>query len=127
MRHTFDHEVTTILLDHVSGFEDHYLDLVGIYEGDLDIEILLMEVADLVVDLLVTRRDDVVLEQCAEAIELIARLGGRGEVVVAACFLAELPSAALERLRPLLGERTDELATAVEAHRSEVRAAGAIR
>jgi|GEM_PF-5550500 len=123
MHHTFDDHVAEILADEISGFDDHYYDLVELYDGDLDAEILLMELADFVSDLLITRQDDGRLEQCAAAIEEVAALPREGARFVLDCFLAELPAAVLERLRPMLGPRTGALARFLESRRAAARLA----
>lgn len=122
MHRAFDDLVSRILIEEICGFQDHYFDLLEIYEGDLDAEILVMELADLVADLLVTRRDDQALEQCAEAVEQVAQLQEQGEGCVLDFFLAELPAAALDRLRPLLGPHTAALARVLESRREADRA-----
>ncbi len=109
MQSALDHPTVQILLGEITGFEDHYLDLVDIYGDDLGCDIVLMELADVVADLLSSRRDDAMLEQCLEALEQVARLPEEGDDLVAAFFLAELPPSATDRIHPLLGERTAAL------------------
>lgn len=109
MRPPPDDMPVRILVHRIPRFEDHYLDLLDIYDDDLTPEIVFMELADVVSDLACTRRDDEMLEAALEAVEDVVEESAEHAELVGRCFLDQLSELTVERVRPLFKRRTSEL------------------
>ena len=91
MRPPTDDTAVALLRRHIPEFEDQYLDLVDIYDEDLTPEIVFMELADYVANLLVSDESEESLERCLAAVEHVVALSGDGATLVASTFVNELP------------------------------------
>jgi len=91
MRPLIDDTAITVLRGELPEFEDHYLDLVDIYDEDLTPEIVLMELADFVANLVTGGGNEITLERCLAAIDELAASTDDGPELVAYAFLNELP------------------------------------
>lgn len=110
MRPPIDDTAPTILRAALPEFEDHYLDLVDIYDEDLTPEIVLMELADFVSNLLAGGRCEATLERCLAAVDDVAVSTDDGPELVAYAFLNELPLPTRAAVAPYLGPVAAELA-----------------
>jgi len=117
MRPPIDDTAIMILRGKLPEFEDHYLDLLDIYDDDLTPEIVLMELADFVANLVVSGGEEA-LERCCAAVEDLATQTPDGAELVAYCFLNELPLGSRQAVRSHLGEETSHLAELI--YRGEV-------
>jgi hypothetical protein len=113
MRPPIDDSVIAIICAEIPEFNDYYLDLLDIYDEDLTPEIVLMELADFVANLVVSGGREETLERCCAAVEHLAAGTARGPELVAACFLNELPHGSRAAIQPYLGRLTDRLAESV--------------
>lgn len=113
MRPPIDDTAITALRSELPEFEDHYLDLLDIYEEDLTPEIVLMELADFVANLVVTGDREAMLERCMAAVENLAAGTEEGPEVVAFAFLNEIPLGSREVVRGYLGPVSTHLARLV--------------
>jgi hypothetical protein len=115
MRPLIDDAAITLVRGEVPEFEDHYLDLVEIYDEDLTPEIVLMELADFVTNLLAGGGSEVSLERCLAAIEDVASSTDDGRELVAYSFLNELPigtrAAVSSYLGPVAARLAERLST----------------
>jgi hypothetical protein len=91
VRPEIDDAAITLVRSHLPEFEDHYLDLVDIYDEDLTPEIVLMELADFVANLVAAGGSEVSLERCLAAVDDVASNTDDGRELVAYSFLIELP------------------------------------
>jgi len=115
MRPLVDDRAVTILRTTIPEFEDHYLDLLDIYDEDLTPQVVFNELADLVTELLHERDREETLERCFNAVECVAVTPGIDATeLVAFCFLDQLPPFALLRAREYAGPRTDALLVGLE-------------
>jgi hypothetical protein len=92
VRPPIDDAAVKLLRSEVPDFEDHYLDLIDIYDEDLTPEIVFMELADFVANLVTGAGSDGSLERCLAAIEQVAATTDEGGDLVAYSFLNELPA-----------------------------------
>ena len=113
MRPPTDDTAVTLLRRRVPEFEDQYLDLLDIYDEDLTPEIVLMELADYVANLLVTAESEETLERCLVAVEDVVAETDDGAALVAYAFVNELPPGSREVARSYFGPATDQLAELV--------------
>lgn len=115
MRPLLDERAVTILRTHVPEFEDHYLDLLDIYDEDLTPQVVFNELADLVTELFHEGGRDDTLERCFTAVEAVAVAPGLdGTEIVAFCFLDQLPPFAIDRARAYVGPVTEALLERLE-------------
>ena len=117
MRPPTDDTAVALLRRHIPEFEDQYLDLVDIYDEDLTPEIVFMELADYVANLLVSDESEESLERCLAAVEHVVALSGDGATLVASTFVNELPVAFRGAARSYFGPVTDQLRRARLARR----------
>ena len=110
MRPQIDDAAITLLRKELPEFEDHYLDLVDIYDEDLTPEIVLMELADFVANLVTGAGNDVALERCLTAIDELAASNEDGRELVAYSFLIELPPGTRGAVAPYFGPVAADLA-----------------
>jgi hypothetical protein len=113
MRPPIDFSAITVLRDELPEFEDHYLDLVDIYDEDLTPEIVLMELADFVANLIVSGGGEETLERSLLAVEDVAVSTREGPELLAYSFLIELPLGSREIARSYFGLLTASLADLV--------------
>lgn len=109
MRPPVDEAVIAALVDRLPEFRDHYLDLLALYDEDLTPEIVVLELADLVVDVLLRRDAEELLERCLDAVEELAA-SGDGPDLVGDAFLNVLPAGARTALHGRLGPLSEQLA-----------------
>ena len=96
-------------------FEDHYFDLLDIYDEDLTPQVVFNELADFVTGLLQDGEREDTLERCFAAVEIVAiEPGADGTGLVAFCFLDQLPPFALEMARSYLEPVTETILELVE-------------
>ncbi len=115
MRPPMDDRAVRILRENVPEFENHYLDLLDIYDEDLTPQVVFNELADFVTELLKSGDHEDTLERCFAALELVAvEPGADGTGLVAFCFLDQLPPFALERTRGYLEPVTETILELVE-------------
>jgi hypothetical protein len=114
MRPPVDETAIDLLRHQIPEFEAQYLDLLDIYDEDLTAEVVFTELADYVTDLLVTARDEEVLERCFEAIDEVARAADDGRQLVAFSFLVQLSDAASALARPFFGPVAADIADRLE-------------
>ncbi|MGD0944785.1 MAG: hypothetical protein ABR972_11005 [Acidimicrobiales bacterium] len=115
MRPPIDDRAIRILRENVPEFENHYLDLLDIYDEDLTPQVVFNELADFVTELLRHGDREDTLERCCTALELVAVApGADGTGLVAFCFLDQLPHFALERIRSYLEPVTETILELVE-------------
>lgn len=110
MRPPIDDTAITALRSELPEFEDHYLDLLDIYDEDLTPEIVLMELADFVANLVVTGDREAMLERCMAVVENLAAGTEEGPEVVTYAFLNEIPLGSREVVRSYLGPVSTQLA-----------------
>lgn len=110
MRPPIDDTALTILRAALPEFEANYLDLLDIYDEDLTPEIVLMELADFVANLVVRPSSDAILERCLAAVEDVASSTEDGPDLIAYSFLNELPVGTRSAAAPYLGPRAAYLA-----------------
>lgn len=110
MRPEIDDAAITLLRSHLPEFEDHYLDLVDIYDEDLTPEIVLMELADFVANLVAGGGSEVSLERCIAAVDDVASSTEDGCELVAYSFLNELPLGTRAAVSSYLGPVVAHLA-----------------
>jgi hypothetical protein len=110
MRPLIDDVAITILRHEVPEFEDHYLDLTDIYDEDLTPEIVLMELADFVANIVAGAGSEASLERCLAAIEEVASSTDDGIELVAYSFLNELPLGTRAAISSYLGPVAANLA-----------------
>ncbi|MGD0084469.1 MAG: hypothetical protein ABSD78_14925 [Acidimicrobiales bacterium] len=115
MRPPVDDSVTALLRSRLPEFDDHYLDLADIYGEDLTSEIVLMELADYVANLIVGGRGEATLERCFAALDELAAYGDGGPELVAYSFLNELPPATREAAAGYFGPMAARLAQCLES------------
>ncbi|MGC9962230.1 MAG: hypothetical protein ABSE47_10080 [Acidimicrobiales bacterium] len=113
MRPPTDDTAVALLRLHVPEFEDQYLDLLDIYDEDLTPEIVFMELADYVANLLVSDESEESLERCLVVVEHIVATTDDGARLVASAFVNELPPGSREAARSYFGPITDQLADLV--------------
>jgi hypothetical protein len=121
MRPPTDDAAITILRAALPEFEDHYLDLVDIYDEDLTPEIVLMELADFVADLLVRARSETTLERCLTAVDDVATSTTDGRELVANSFLVQLPIGTRAAAAPYFGPVAADLAEGLYGGQDGVR------
>ncbi len=109
MRPPTDDSAIATLLARLPEFEDHYLDLLDLYDEDLTPEIVVMELAEYVADLLPRHADEELVERCLDAVEELAERED-GPDLVGYCFLNVLPTGARMILDDRLGPLTAQLA-----------------
>ena len=115
MRPPEDDRATRILREKVPEFEDHYLDLLDIYDEDLTPQVVFNELADFVTGLLQDGEREDTLERCFAAVEIVAiEPGADGTGLVAFCFLDQLPPFALEMARTYLEPVTETILELVQ-------------
>ncbi|MGD0984076.1 MAG: hypothetical protein ABSA65_09715 [Acidimicrobiales bacterium] len=115
MRPPVDDRAIRILRENVPEFEDHYLDLLDIYDEDLTPQVVFNELADFVTELVQHGDHEDTLERCFAAVELVAvEPGADGTGLVAFCFLDQLAPFALERTRSYLEPITETILELVE-------------
>jgi hypothetical protein len=115
VRPPIDDRAIRILRENVPEFENHYLDLLDIYDEDLTPQVVFNELADFVTELLRHGDREDTLERCCTALELVAVApGADGTGLVAFCFLDQLPHFALERIRSYLEPVTETILELVE-------------
>ena len=115
MRPPEDDRATRILRENVPEFEDHYLDLLDIYDEDLTPQVVFNELADFVTELLQDGEREDTLARCFAAVEGVAgEPGADGTGLVAFCFLDQLPPFALEMARSYLEPVTETILELVE-------------
>jgi len=115
MRLPADQRAVRILRENVPEFENHYLDLVDIYDEDLTAQVVFNEFADFVTELIQLGDRDDTIERCLAALELVAAEPGvDGTELVAFCFLDQLPPFALERIRRHLAPVTEVILDRLE-------------
>src|SRR5271166_5904393 len=103
MRPPVDERAIQILRASVPEFENHYLDLLDIYDEDLTPQVVFNELADFVTELLKHGDREETLDRCIAALELVAvEPGVDGTELIAFCFLDQLPPFALEAVRGYL-------------------------
>jgi hypothetical protein len=103
------------LRENVPEFENHYLDLLDIYDEDLTPQVVFNELSDFVTELLQHGDREDTLERCFAALELVAvEPGADGTGLVAFCFLDQLPPFALEMARSYLAPVTETILELVE-------------
>ncbi len=110
MRPIVDESAVDLVRQAVPEFEGHYLDLLDIYDEDLTPEIVFMELADYVAQLLATGNYDDVLGRCFGVVEDVAMDGDDGRQLVALSFLNELSESVLALADPFMGRATADLA-----------------
>jgi hypothetical protein len=110
MRPPTDDTAVALLRRHVPEFEDQYLDLLDIYDEDLTPEIVFMELADYVANLLVSAESEETLERCLAAVEDVVAATDDGAALVAYAFVNELPPGSRAVARSYFGPVTDQLA-----------------
>jgi hypothetical protein len=110
MRPLVDDAAITLLRTGLPEFEGHYLDLVDIYDEDLTSEIVLMELADFVANLVTGVGNDATLERCLTAIDELAANTDDGPELVAYSFLNELPLGTRGAIAPYFGPVAAHLA-----------------
>jgi hypothetical protein len=110
MRPLLDDVAITILRHEVPEFEDHYLDLTDIYDEDLTPEIVLMELADFVTNIVAGAGSELSLERCLVAVEKVASSTDDGPELVASSFLNELPPGTRAAISSYLGPVAAQLA-----------------
>jgi hypothetical protein len=113
MRPPTNDSAIAVLRSKLPEFEDNYLDLVDIYDDDLTPEIVLMELADFVANLVARGGDEETLEQTFAAVEDLAANEAEGPELVAYCFLNELPLGSRDAIMTYLGRVTTYLADLV--------------
>jgi hypothetical protein len=104
-----DDAAVALLREQVPEFEDHYRDLLDIYDDDLTAPIVFMELSDFVADLLFGPEREALLERSLNLVEQVAASSGEGRQLIADAFLGELPPLTRERVRTLLGPVCEEL------------------
>lgn len=109
MRPPADESAVAALRSQLPEFEDHYLDLLDIYDEDLTPEIVLMELAEYVGGLLGEPEAEEILERSLEVVEALA-IGEDGAELVGYAFLNVLPDIARDLLEERLGDMTGRLA-----------------
>jgi hypothetical protein len=110
-----DDRAVRILREIVPEFEDHYLDLLDIYDEDLTPQVVFNELADFVTELLQDGDREDTLERCFAAVELVAvEPGADGTGLVAFCFLDQLAPFALEMTRSYLEPITETILELVD-------------
>jgi hypothetical protein len=115
MRPPVDDRAVRILREIVPEFEDHYLDLLDIYDEDLTPQVVFNELADFVTELLQDGDREDTLERCFAAVELVAvEPGADGTGLVAFCFLDQLAPLALEMTRSYLEPITETILELVD-------------
>ena len=103
MRPPVDDRAVQILRENVPEFENHYLDLLDIYDEDLTPQVVFNELADFVTAMIHLDDRDETIERCCAALELIAVEPGIDRTeLIAFCFLDQLPPFAFQRVRGLL-------------------------
>jgi len=103
MRPLADERAVRILRESVPEFENHYLDLVDIYDEDLTPQVVFNELAEFVTELVQSGDREETLERCFAALELMTTEPSIDTTeLVAFCFLDQLPPFAFERIRGLL-------------------------
>ena len=110
MRPPIDDAAIMALRSELPEFEDRYLDLLDIYDEDLTPDIVLMELADFVANLVATRDMEAVLERCLAAVENLAAGTEEGPEIVAYAFFNEIPLGSREVVRSYLGPVSTPLA-----------------
>ena len=104
------HDAAVALLRRqVPEFEELYQDLLDIYDEDLTAEIVLMELADFVADLLVGHEREELLERSLDAVERLVAGSAATRRLVDESFLPALSPLTVERIRPTVGPATAEL------------------
>ena len=115
MRPPVDDRAVRTLREIVPEFEDHYLDLLDIYDEDLTPQVVFNELADFVTELLQDGDREDTLERCFAAVELVAvEPGADGTGLVAFCFLDQLAPFALEMTRSYLEPITETILELVD-------------
>ena len=110
MRPPVDDRAVQILRENVPEFENHYLDLVDIYDEDLTPQVVFNELADFVTAMIHLDDRDETIERCCAALELIAVEPGIDRTeLIAFCFLDQLPPFAFQRVRGLLEPVTESI------------------
>jgi hypothetical protein len=113
MRPPIDDTTIRILRDQIPEFEDHFLDLLDIYDEDLTAEIVFMELADYVNDLVVTGSGEEQLERCLAAVEVVVVTTPDGPSLVAYSFVNEIRPGSREAVRSYFERATGRLAEIV--------------
>jgi len=115
MRPPADDRAIPILRQNVPEFENHFRDLVDIYDEDLTPQVVFNELADFVTDLLQRGDHEEVLERCFSALESVAvEPGADGTGLVAFCFLDQLPAFVLDSIRCYLHPVSETILELVE-------------
>ena len=115
MRPPIDDRAVQILRETVPEFENHYLDLLDLFDEDLTPQVVFNELAEFVSELLHDGESEDALESCATALELVAvEPGADGTGLVAFCFLDQLSPFVLEAVRSYLGPVTETILELVE-------------
>ncbi len=116
MRPLLDDRAVTILRTAIPEFENHYLDLLDIYDEDLTPQVVFNELADLVTELIQERTRPELLERCFNAVEAVAVTpGDYATELVELCFLDQLPPFAFNEAKFLCGPRTSILMEQLES------------
>jgi hypothetical protein len=113
MRPPIDDTAISILRHQIPEFEDHFLDLLDIYDEVLTPEIVFMELADYVTDLVVTSGGEEQLERCLAAVEEVVVTTPDGPNLVAYSFVNEIRGGSREVARGYFERATRHLAEIV--------------
>lgn len=129
VRPPVDDSLIALLRSRLPEFDNHFLDLRDIYDEDLTPEIVLMELADFVANLIVGGRGEGTLERCFEALEGLAASGQDGPELLAYSFLGELPLTTRDAAAAYFGPAVVNLARcladgSVEEYLASLRRAG---
>ena len=115
MRPPVDDRAVRILREAVPECEQHYLDLLDIYDEDLTPQVVFNELADFVAGLVQAGDREDTLERCFAALEQAAvEPGADGTGLVAFCFLDQLPAFVLEQVRSYFRPITETIGELVE-------------
>jgi hypothetical protein len=107
MRPPIDGRAINILRETVPEFENHYLELLDLFDEDLTPQVVFNELAEFVSAIVSSGEGEDSLGRCVAAVELVALApGADGTGLVAFCFLDQLASFALEAIREDLGDLT---------------------
>jgi hypothetical protein len=110
MRPPVDERAVQVLRANVPEFENHYLDLVDIYDEDLTPQVVFNELADFVTEMVHLDDRDETIERCFAALELVAvEPEVDGTELIAFCFLDQLPPFVLERVRSYMEPVTESI------------------
>ncbi len=125
MRPPVDGSLIALLRSRLPEFDNHYLDLLDIYGEDLTPEVVLMELADYVANLVVGGRGEGTLERCFGALDELASSGEAGAELLAFSFLNELPVTTRDAASVYFGPVAADLAQRLDDGTIEEFLAGA--